>query len=161
MDFSKWLGWEEKCQASIIHFGLASIFFNSLAPGWFEWNFNQAVFKLILVTDGWGIFWETTIRRMSQDLTDDKSTLVQVMAWCRQAASHYRSQFWPRSLTPYGVTRPQWVKETWELNRQEYISNRGITVISKLIMSDIAQLTCYTIINIYWWLSVRLQYLHC
>ena len=31
------------------------------------------------------------------------------MAWCRQATSHYLSQCWPRSLSPYGVTRPQWV----------------------------------------------------
>ena len=42
------------------------------------------------------------------DLTD-KSTLVQVMAWCRQATSHYLSQCWPRSISPNGVTRPQWV----------------------------------------------------
>ena len=35
---------------------------------------------------------------------------IQVMAWCRQATSHYLSQCWPRSLSPYGVTRPQWVK---------------------------------------------------
>ena len=28
---------------------------------------------------------------MPLDLTDDKSTLVQVMAWCRQATSHYLS----------------------------------------------------------------------
>ena len=41
--------------------------------------------------------------------TDDKWTLVQVMAWCRQATSHYLSQFWPSFLKPYGVTRPQWV----------------------------------------------------
>ena len=47
---------------------------------------------------------------MPQDLTDDKSTLVQVMAWCCQATSHYLNQCWPRSPTPYGVTRPQWVK---------------------------------------------------
>ena len=46
---------------------------------------------------------------MSLDLTGDKSTLLQVMAWCRQATSHYLSQWWPRSLLPYGVTRPQWV----------------------------------------------------
>ena len=46
---------------------------------------------------------------MPLDLTDDKSTLVQVMAWCRQATSHYLSQCWPRSLSPYGVTRLQWV----------------------------------------------------
>ena len=47
---------------------------------------------------------------MPIDLTDNKSTLVQVMAWCHQATSHYLSQCSPRSLSPYGVTRPQWVK---------------------------------------------------
>ena len=31
------------------------------------------------------------------------------MAWCRQATSHYLSQCWPRSLSSYGITRPQWV----------------------------------------------------
>ena len=31
------------------------------------------------------------------------------MAWCHQATSHYLNQCWPRSLTPYSVTRPQWV----------------------------------------------------
>ena len=43
------------------------------------------------------------------DLKDDKSTLVQVMAWCLTAPSHYLSQCWPSSMSPYGVTRPQWV----------------------------------------------------
>ena len=42
--------------------------------------------------------------------TDDKSTLVQVIAWCRQATSHYLSQCWPRSMSPDGFSRPQWVK---------------------------------------------------
>ena len=32
---------------------------------------------------------------MSLDLADDKSVLVQVMASCRQATSHYQSQCWP------------------------------------------------------------------
>ena len=50
-------------------------------------------------------------RWMPQNLTDDKSALVEVMAWCRQATSHYLNQCWPRSLPPYGVTRPQWVNE--------------------------------------------------
>ena len=31
------------------------------------------------------------------------------MAWCCQAASHNHSHCWPRSLSPYGITRPQWV----------------------------------------------------
>ena len=47
---------------------------------------------------------------MPQDLTDDKSTLVQVMAWCRQATSHYLGQCWPISMSPNGATRPQLVK---------------------------------------------------
>ena len=47
---------------------------------------------------------------MPQNLTGDKSTLVQVMAWCRHATSHYLNQCWPRSPTPYSVTGPQWVK---------------------------------------------------
>ena len=83
---------------------------NSLAPGRFERNLRKVIFKLILMIVGWGIFYKMALRWMSMDLTDDKSTLVQVMAWCRQATSHYLSQCWPRSMPPYGVTWPQWVK---------------------------------------------------
>ena len=46
---------------------------------------------------------------MPCDLTDDKSTLVQVMAWCHPATSHNLNQCWLRSPQPYVVTRPQWV----------------------------------------------------
>ena len=52
--------------------------------------------------DGWYTYCEITLRRMSLDLTEYKSTLVQVMAWCRQAPSHYLSQCWPSFLSPYG-----------------------------------------------------------
>ena len=79
---------------------------NSLAPGRFEWNFRYVILKQILVIDGWGISCEIALIWMSLDIIDDQSTLVQVMVWCRQATS----QYWPRSLSPYGVTRPQWVK---------------------------------------------------
>ena len=82
---------------------------NSLAPGKFERNFRYIIFKRILVTDGWGISCEIAQIWMLLDLTDDKSISVQVMAWCRQATSHYLSQCWPRSMLPNGVSRPQWV----------------------------------------------------
>ena len=71
---------------------------NSLAPGNFEWYFICVIFKRILVIDGWGISVEIALIWMSLDFTDDQSTLVQVMAWCRQATSHYLSHCWPRSL---------------------------------------------------------------
>ena len=60
--------------------------FNSLGPG-----DSKVTFKLILMIDSWGIACEVTIRWMSQDLTDDMSTLVQVMAYFLMAASHYWS----------------------------------------------------------------------
>ena len=83
---------------------------NSLSPGKFAWNFRQVIFKQISVINAWGISCEIIPRRMSLDLTDDKATLVQVMAWCRQATSHYLSQCWPRPMSPHGITRPQWVE---------------------------------------------------
>ena len=81
--------------------------FNSLAAEKFEWNFRFVIFKRILVIAGWGISCEIAMIWMSLDLIDDQSTLVQVMAWCRQAPSHYLIQCWPRSLSPYGVIRPE------------------------------------------------------
>ena len=67
------------------------------------------IFQIISVINGWGISCELALTWTSLDLTDDKSTLVQVMAWCRQATSHYLNQWWTRSRSPYGLTRPQWV----------------------------------------------------
>ena len=60
-------------------------------------------------------------RKSTTEPHDDKSTLVQVMAWCHQAVSHYLCQCWPRFVVPYGVTRPQWVnglvsKHYWAIN---------------------------------------------
>ena len=83
---------------------------NSLASGKNEWNFKALIFQIISVIDGWSISCHLALRWMSLDLTTDKSTLNRVMAWCFQATSHYLSRCWPRSLSPYGVTGPQWVK---------------------------------------------------
>ena len=65
---------------------------DSLALGKREWNFRHEIIKQILVIDGWGISCEMVLIWMSLDFTDDQSTLVQVMAWCCQAPSHYLSQ---------------------------------------------------------------------
>ena len=83
---------------------------NSLVPGRCGRNFNSILFKLIIQNSILGIHCEITFRWMSHNLTDEKSALVQVMAWCLQAASHYLSQCWHRSMLPYGIMRPQWVK---------------------------------------------------
>ena len=89
--------------------------FNSLTLRKFELNSRKVSFKLNLKIGWWGISCE-----MSQDLTGNESTLVQVMAWCRQATSHYLSQCWPRAVSPYGVTRPQWVNSFWPTFKTKY-----------------------------------------
>ena len=70
---------------------------------------TNVIFNLALLIGIFKSSYDNVLTWMPQDLTDDKSTLVQVMAWCRQATSHYLNHCWPRSSTPYGVTRPQWV----------------------------------------------------
>ena len=62
-------------------------------------------------------------RWMPWNLTDDKSTLVQVMAWCHQATSHCLSQGWPCSMSPYGITRPQWVKQQEGFHVQPFLAS--------------------------------------
>ena len=63
----------------------------SLALGRFEGNFRKVIFKLIIVSDGWGIsdecHWALLI---SQHWLK--------MAWCHRATSHYLSQSWPRFM---------------------------------------------------------------
>ena len=68
---------------------------------------GQVIFKLISVIYDWSICFEIYLGWFSLGLTHDKWTLVQVMAWCHQATSHYLSQCWPRFMSPYGVTRPK------------------------------------------------------
>ena len=38
-----------------------------------------------------------------------KGTSVQVMTWCCQTTNYFLSRCWLRSLSPYGITKPQWV----------------------------------------------------
>ena len=58
---------------------------NSLAPRRSAWNFRyiHVIFELSLVIDSWGLPCEITLLHF----IDEKSTLVQVMAWCHQASS--------------------------------------------------------------------------
>ena len=71
-----------------------------------------------------GTSCENDLRRMSQKTFVDDLILVQVMAWCRQATSHYLGQLWPRSISSYGVTMLQLVNIFLLCGNQ--ISNRPL-----------------------------------
>ena len=88
---------------------------------WTHWSLGdfkeilgEYIFQLIIVIGGWRVSYKIVLKWMPMDLTDGKSTLVQVMAWCRQATRNYRSQCWPRSLLPYGVIRDN-IKDNMKL----------------------------------------------
>ena len=67
-----------------------------------EWSLRylDAIFKMQF----WILFLlvsSTPLKSMPSDewdLTDDELTLVQVMAWCRQATSHYMRLCWANSV---------------------------------------------------------------
>ena len=83
---------------------------NSLETWRYGSNFKCITFKLIIQNRSFGIWCEIALRWIPQNFTNEKSTLLQVMAWCHQATSHYLSWCWPKSMSPYGMIRPQWVK---------------------------------------------------
>ena len=67
------------------------------------------IFKCNFVKDNVLIWIQISLNFVPKGGVDNKLSLVQVMAWCHQATSHYLSQCWPRSVSPYDITRPQWV----------------------------------------------------
>ena len=94
------------------HFSIGVTFFciNSLCSGRCGSDLKCLIFKPNLIIDILIVSLGIVLSWMPQDNVDDKSTFVLVMAWCCQATSHYLNQCWRRSMTPYGITRPQWVK---------------------------------------------------
>ena len=87
------------------------VFINSLAFGRSHYNFGSKILKFIPMNSSLGACWEIALRWLPQNLSNVVN-MVQVMAWCHQATSHYLNQCWPRYLTSYGITRPQWVKHS-------------------------------------------------
>ena len=63
-------------------------------------------------------------------LSDEKSKLVQVMAWCHQTTSHYLGQCWSRSMLPYSLTKPQWVKSSQPWTRSISVSRNGLSPVA-------------------------------
>ena len=71
---------------------------------------------------------EIALRWMPHNHTNDKSTLVKVMAWCRQATSHCLNQCWLRSLMPHSIIRPQWVQWQWVPYPKDLHCRKGYVV---------------------------------
>ena len=62
-----------------------------------------------------GIRWEIALRWMPPNLTNERSTLSQVIAWCCQATNHCLKPMLTRVMLPYDVTWPQCIKASLSL----------------------------------------------
>ena len=76
-------------------------------PAWnlTHWRLGDlaVIFKYISTTGSWGFSSENWSDWLLVNIGSGKGLVP-------SATSHYLSQCWPRSLLPFAVTRPQWVK---------------------------------------------------
>ena len=100
---------------------------NALAP--VDFIEIEVISKLILVID-WCL---SSLKCISLDPTDDKSSLLKIMAWCRQATSHCLNQHWPRSMSPHGISNNYIISSfTWSNFLQKIYMIIGITLLRTL-----------------------------
>ena len=70
-------------------------------------DFKSIIFKFITQNSSFSTHCKNALRRMPQNLTNKKSTLVQVMALVPSGNKPFPSQSWPRYLlSAFGITRP-------------------------------------------------------
>ena len=60
------------------------------------------IYKCLVVITSIHISSAITFKWTVQNLSRDKSALLLVMTWCRQATKHYLRKCYARSLTPFG-----------------------------------------------------------
>ena len=91
---------------------------------------NECQWTLLMVNQHWFRQWLGAVRQQAitwanvdpdlcchmASLGHHELTLVQQMAWCHQATSHHLSPCWLIFMSPYGITRPQWICEHVELH---------------------------------------------
>ena len=89
---------------------------NSLSPQ-ICWYFKPVILQCILMVMIYilSIPNEIVLKCIPQNFSDDKSTLIHIMAWCHHRTIHYLSQCWPRSMLSYGIARSQWVEYVLKL----------------------------------------------
>ena len=88
---------------------------NSLAPGRYGSKFKSIISTNISCIQFMTSSNEFSLRRMPQNTCEDKLTLVQILAWCHWATSHYLNQCWLRSVSPYCIISSQWVNQSLTL----------------------------------------------
>ena len=129
MNRSVWPNKKPSQSVTFISAPLWDILLRKLDPWWCVHDFKNVIFKDMLYIMFMNASSVIGLMGTPKD-NFDKSTLVQIMAWCHQATSHYLTQCWPRSKLPYGVTKSQWVDSSLakpHLNLNSGLAKLGLT----------------------------------
>ena len=94
--------------------------FNSSPPRQFGGKIADDIFKRIFVNENDWMSIKISLKFIHEGPIDNKSVLVQVMAWRRQATSHYLNQCWPSFLTHICGTRGRWVNHGDAMPRKRF-----------------------------------------
>ena len=90
-------------------FWYTCLIWNSFAPARCGNNVWNVISEPMLRIKFMSTSREITPRWMPRNTFDDKSTLIQGMAWCRRA-SYWQRQCWPRSMPQYRFFRENCIK---------------------------------------------------
>ena len=90
---------------------VSSLSFSLCDSKYWGGHFAGDIFKCIFLKEKFEYLKEIILEYVSLGLTDKTINIGSGNGLVlNRRKSHYLKQWWPRSLTPYGITRPQWVK---------------------------------------------------
>ena len=95
----------------------ATMLFNNFRPEKNGLHFADDIFKCQFLKEKFYILIQFSLKFVPNSPTDNMSVLVQVVAWCKTDNKLLPKNCWLRSLMPFGVTRPQWVKPKQHLTQ--------------------------------------------
>ena len=75
-----------------------------------QWDLNRNSCIFIQENAFKNVVWKMATILSRPQCVNDMSIVVPVMVQNCQAPSHYLNQCWRRSIMPYGITQPHWVK---------------------------------------------------
>ena len=82
---------------------LISTAFLHIGPGRSGCDFKSILSNLVWLISVFRSGQDDALRWMPQNLTDDKSELVQVIAWCREPINYDLNQRWHSCMSQYGA----------------------------------------------------------
>ena len=99
--------WQYESWCTHLHkFSLSTVsssYINTVKPRQYGCHFAGDIVKCIFLNENARIFIKISLKFVPYAPLDDKPTLVQIMAWDKQATSHYLTQWWITNVISLGL----------------------------------------------------------